>query len=68
MEEEGVTLPAAAAVGQKPATEAVQDNVPEKTERTVTDTVQLAGTESSTGLKAEAASDTASASDNKVPE
>ena len=63
-----VTLPAAAAAGQKLATEAVLDNVPENTERTVTDTVPMTGTESGTGLEAEAASDTAPASDNKVLE
>ena len=46
-------LPAAAAAGQKPATEALLDHVLEKTERMVTDTVQLAGTESGTAPESE---------------
>ena len=57
-EEEEVTLPAAAAAGQKLATKAMLDTAPEKTEKTATDTVQLAETES----------DTAPESDNKVLE
>ena len=63
-----VTLPATAASGQEPATEAVLDTVPEKSERAATDTVPMAETASDTEPVTGATADTAPESDNEVPE